>query len=208
MTESPRESKSACKYEKRRRSRTGCRWESDQGECLRLFGRSPPRDFSVQSCLLVNSLTLSWTPNLVIMDMYTHTHTHTRAIAFRPLRAFCSHELNDARRKAVGDSLDFRPKMLHLKITRDRKLTFFFLERSFVCRTNSWHTWHIREIVVPRAREKRESRAAIRVIFRYVMSHVGSWVQQSWYCISGNLISWRGNPALNLDDVKRRDVMR
>ena len=29
-----------------------------------------------QSCLVVNGLTLSWTPNLVIMDAHTHTRTY------------------------------------------------------------------------------------------------------------------------------------
>lgn len=39
-----------------------------------LCRRRAASDFSVQSCLLVNGLTLSWTPNLAIMDAHTYTH--------------------------------------------------------------------------------------------------------------------------------------
>jgi len=80
MTESPRESKSTCKYE-RMKACTGCCWESDQGECLRLFGRSlssARRERflgAVLSSRNVNGLTLSWTPNLAIMDIHIHAHT-------------------------------------------------------------------------------------------------------------------------------------
>lgn len=120
MVESPRESKSACKYE-RRRSFMGCCWESDQGECLRLFGRS----LSSARCERFLGAVLSSRKRLdAFVDTefndYGCTHIHTRAIAFRPLRAFCSHELNDERRKAVIKgmriciSLDFIEKFLSI----------------------------------------------------------------------------------------------
>jgi len=77
-----RESKSACRSASVKRSFMGC-WESDQGECLLgLFGRPlPTRDLSLQPCPPADGLTLSWTPNLVIMG--TRACTHTRAYATR-----------------------------------------------------------------------------------------------------------------------------
>lgn len=111
-----RESKSA-KYECRR-SCTGCCWDSDQGECLRLFGRSLPRDFSMQSRLLVN-LTLSWTPNLVIMEIiyiYIYIHIHTRIREQLPSDLCALSALtNETTEKSSGGYTsacrsDFRPK--------------------------------------------------------------------------------------------------
>jgi len=88
----------------------GC-WESDQGECLlRLFGRLSPHDLSLhQPCPRADGLTLSWTPNLLIMTTHTHTHTHTctqHASNCLPTftRFLLSLKLNDARRKAAVQS--------------------------------------------------------------------------------------------------------
>lgn len=55
-------------------------------------------DFSVQSCLLVKRLDAFVDTEF---SDYGYRCIYARAIAFRPLRAFCSRELNNVRGKAA-----------------------------------------------------------------------------------------------------------
>jgi len=132
----------------RRRSCTGCCWESDQGECLRLFGRSLSSARRKRFLGAVLSCR-KWLDAFVDTEFsdygctYIHAHVYTWTIAFRPLRAFCSHELNDTTEKSNGKEdtylhivARFYRAKLYLKIICDWK-PIFFQKKCLVCKTYS-----------------------------------------------------------------------